>query len=96
MKLKITKTSWMDDKCETNPLKDTSFESKCQKDESTAEVTYNCGVDKYGNECSNEVAEYCWYLEIDTLEELFELMREVKEELVLHGKTIEIYDSYRE
>lgn len=37
-----------------------------------------------------------WYVEIDTLEELQQLQKEVKTPLIVGVETIEIYDSYRE
>lgn len=42
--------------------------------------------------------EVLWYIDIHFLEELQELINEVDEEVIMHtdGKTIEIYNWYRE
>ena len=38
----------------------------------------------------------CWEVEINTLEELLDLQKEVGEELIISDGYIEIYDEYRE
>lgn len=46
---------------------------------------------------SNELQEVVHYeIEINTLEELINLYKEVGEELIITDETIEIYDGYRE
>lgn len=37
-----------------------------------------------------------WYIDIDSLEDLQELIEEVKCSLIVSKETIEIYDAYRE
>ena len=37
-----------------------------------------------------------WYIDINTLEELNELIDEVKTNVIIGGDDIEIYDGYRE
>ena len=53
--------------------------------------------------CENAYAEGCddfdmpyWYIEINTLEELHELIEEVKHPVIISKGHIEIYDAYRE
>lgn len=43
-----------------------------------------------------EVGVYSWAIEIETLEDLVELSRRLKEHLVLTPSVIEIYDTLRE
>ena len=40
--------------------------------------------------------DYCWYVDINTLDDLRNLIDEVKHPLVIDNYSIEIYDDYRE
>lgn len=43
-----------------------------------------------------EIIRWEWEVEINTLEELLDLQKEVGEELIISDEYIEIYDAYRE
>lgn len=45
---------------------------------------------EYGFECEN------YYIKLNDLAELVKFQKQIGEELVLNGNSIEIYDSYRE
>ena len=60
----------------------------CGSEERLCENAYAEGCDEWGTPI--------WYIEINTLEELQELIEEVKHPVIISKGHIEIYDEYRE
>lgn len=54
---------------------------------------HNCYLAEFK---ANPYSGTAWYIEIESLEELEKLQKELKNPVILSSNTIEIYDSYRE